>query len=126
MAKLRWEATEKTPLVELDTELGTLGIVGVSIHENAGAFYDVLYDALETYAAAPRPQTHVRIGLKYFNSSSARYLLDILKRLNALHGSRSSAVDLEWNYEEGDLDMQEAGADYKALLDMPVRLVPVR
>jgi hypothetical protein len=31
-------------------------------------------------------------------------------------------VVLEWWYAKGDLDMKEAGEDYRSLLDMPVKL----
>lgn len=80
-------------------------------------------EAVEAYARAPQKQTRVRISLTYFNSSSAKYLLDLLKILDEVHASGLGKVSLEWHHQEDDLDMQEAGEDYKGLLDMPVRLV---
>ena len=43
--------------------------------------------------------------------------------LDEIHAGGSGKVAMEWCYDEGDLDMQEAGQDYKGLLDMPVKLV---
>ena len=77
---------------------------------------------MEALAIAPAHRIDVRIALDYFNSSSAKYILDILKRLDDLHATGASKVHLEWTYDEGDLDMQEAGNDYKALLEMPVKV----
>ena len=117
------EGTDKTPIVRFDTGGGTLEIEGCSIHENADRFFRPLIEAVEAYARAPQKQTLVRISLTYFNSSSAKYLLDLLKILDEVHASGLGKVSLEWHHQEDDLDMQEAGEDYKGLLDMPVRLV---
>ena len=124
MTLFRIEATDKTPMVEFDPQRGNLSIVGCSIHENAARFYEDLFTRVEAYTASPARRTEVRIALDYFNSSSAKYLLDILKRLDDLHATGASKVSLEWNCEEDDLDMQEAGNDFKSLLEMPVRVTP--
>ena len=126
MEALRIEATDKTPLVAFDPVKGTLEIQGCSIHENAARFYEDLFTRIDAYAASPARRTEVKIALDYFNSSSAKYLLDILKRIDDLHATGASKASLEWNCEEGDLDMQEAGNDYKALLDMPVKVLTRR
>lgn len=115
--------TDKTPAVRFDTAAGTLEITGCSIHENADRFFKPLLDQVESYCAQPARKTVVRLGLTYFNSSSAKYVLDLLKLLDEVHMTGQGSVLLEWTYEEGDLDMQEAGQDYKALLEMPVKLI---
>lgn len=124
MDALRIEATEKSPLVHFDPVAGVLELRGRSIHENAARFYEDLFQWVEGYARQPAGRVEVRIALDYFNSSSAKYLLDILKRLDDLHASGDSKVSMEWTYESGDLDMQEAGNDFRDLLDMPVKVRP--
>jgi hypothetical protein len=124
MEPLRIEATDKSPFVSFDPGSGVLELSGRSIHENASRFYEELYHWVDRMAARPPGKIDVRIALDYFNSSSAKYLLDILKRLDDLHATGGSKVMVEWTYEIGDLDMQEAGNDYKELLDMPVRVRP--
>lgn len=116
-------ATEKTPFVRFIPAEGLLEISGCSIHENADRFYRPLLQQVEAYAKEPANHTVIRITLSYFNSSSAKFVLDLLKILDELHASGTAKVTLEWCYEEGDLDMQEAGQDYRGLLDMPVKLV---
>ena len=123
MEALRLEATDKTPAVCFDPAKGTLEITGCSIHENADRFFTPVWDMIDAYGKEPAVRTHVRINLSYFNSSSAKYLLDILKRLDDVHAAGTSKVSVEWMYEEGDLDMQEAGNDYKGLLEMPVKVI---
>lgn len=120
---LELEATGKTPSVRLDPDSGSLTITGTSIPENADRFYTPVFDAVDRYCQRPSARTTVRVSLRYFNTSTAKYLLDLLKRLEDIHASGASKVHLEWCHAPGDLDMAETGRDYKALLDFPVKLV---
>lgn len=110
----------------MDPGTGCLTITGCSIPENPERTFGPLHAALDAYVLAPLPRTTVRIALTYFNSSSAKYLLDLLKRLEDLHATKATQVALEWQHAKGDLDMQEAGQDFKALLEFPTKLVEVR
>ncbi|MFZ1691774.1 MAG: DUF1987 domain-containing protein [Flavobacteriales bacterium] len=119
----RSEPTDKAPAILLDPSAGLLELSGYSIPENADRVYAPLFDAVEAYAQAPLPRTLIRIGLTYFNSSTAKYLLDLLKRFEDLHAGGQTKVVLEWRHAPGDLDMKEAGGDYRGLLEFPVKLV---
>jgi hypothetical protein len=125
MEPLSLAATDKTPSVLFDPQAGLLELTGCSIHENADKFFGPLFDQLELYCANPAKRTTVKLSLTYFNSSSAKYVLDLLKLLDEVHAGGAGQVQLEWRYEEGDLDMLEAGQDYKGLLEMPVKLIEV-
>lgn len=116
--------TEITPEVVFDLDQGELRIEGCSIPENAEGFFRPLITRIEQYALTPAVHTDVRIFLTYFNSSSSKYLLDLLKLLNEVHLDGKGTVELEWQYEEGDLDLEEAGRDYGSLVEFPVRLAP--
>ncbi|MBK7946995.1 MAG: DUF1987 domain-containing protein [Flavobacteriales bacterium] len=109
--------------MELRGDSGTLTIAGCSIPENADRVFQPLHEAIERYAAAPAAKTVVRIALTYFNSSSAKCLLDVLKRFEDLHAAGATKVTLEWVHGPDDLDMKEAGVDYRSLLEFPVKLV---
>ena len=125
MEPLHIPATDKTPEVDFDPTEGLLTITGCSIHENADKFFRALLDRIEAYGSAPAKRTTIKLALTYFNSSSAKYILDLLKIMDEIHASGNAQVSMEWEYEEGDLDMKEAGQDYKGLLEMPVRLLEV-
>ena len=123
MEGIRLAASDKTPGVVFDPVSGTWEISGCSIHENADRFFIPLIDQAEHYAKQPAKRTVIRIALSYFNSSTAKYLLDLLRALDEIHATGKGSVHLEWQFEEGDLDTMEAGEDYKGLLEMPVKLV---
>ena len=91
--------------------------------ENADKFYVPIHEVIEKYVTAPAPRTTLRVELSYFNSSSVKCLLEIMKKLDDLHDSGFSQVLLEWCYIKGDLDQQEAGEDFKELLDFPTELI---
>ena len=78
---------------------------------------------MERYAARPAARTVVRVQLAYFNSSTSKYLLDMFKCLEDVHVAGTSRVQVQWVHQAGDLDMEEAGRDYRDLLDLPVELV---
>lgn len=119
---LRIAPTDKTPLVAFDPDKGTLEIAGCSIHENSDRFFRPLLDALSEAAQVPPKAIEVHVALDYFNSSSSKYLLDVLRMLEDMHAAGRTKVSMAWSHAEGDLDMEEAGRDYKALLEFPVKV----
>ncbi len=123
MPRLQLTRTEKTPDIHFDTEAGLFEMKGCSIHENAEAFFRPLLDLVEAYASRPEAVTLVRLDLDYFNSSSSKYILDLLRQIDVACGAGLTKATVEWHYAQDDLDMLEAGQDYEELLDMPVSFV---
>ena len=122
MEPLNIEGTPKTPTVNFDASSGVLEITGRSIPENAVEFYRPLVEWLSAYQAANT--TNVVIQLEYFNTSSSKCILDVLKKLEMIH-SASGNVQVNWHYEEDDEDMLEAGEDYEAIINIPFKMVEV-
>ena len=116
------ERTAKTPQVEFVALENKLTLAGRSIPENSIQFYDPLIAWTESYCAAGPSQMEVHIKLEYFNTSSSKCLMDLLKRVEACNGD----AQVYWYYEEEDEDMQEAGEDYAAIIQLPFKLVEVQ
>ena len=121
MEKFSIDGTPKTPSISFDLAAGVLEIKGRSIPENSIEFYKPLVDSLDKYASSPKGQTNVNIQLEYFNTSSSKCILDVFKKLEAIHKS-GSAVTINWHYEEDDEDMLEAGEDYQAIINVPFKM----
>ena len=111
----------KTPTIVFDIT-GILEIKGKSIPENSLEFYKPVYEWLDIYSQSPAPKTELKISLEYFNTSSSKCLLDILRRLETINLSGKSAVKVLWFYDADDEDMMEAGEDYQALVKVPFEL----
>lgn len=119
---IHWSGTDTTPAFTLDPSSGSISLTGCSIPENADRFYSPLFDILSSYCSQAAKETTLHVRLTYFNSSSSKYILDLLKCLEDLHAGGSSEVRMVWHYAAGDLDMQEAGDDYRSLVDFPVEV----
>ena len=111
------EATRKTPFVILDAASGIIEIKGRSIPENSLAFYEQIASWLEQYGSSPSAHTIVNFQLEYFNTSSSKCILDLLKRLELI-SKMGNSVEINWFYEELGDDIFEAGEDYQTMINI--------
>jgi len=118
MEKLYIEGSAKTPSVSFDAQVGVLEMRGRSIPENSIEFFQPLFDWIDAYGSNPTQETKVDMKLEYFNTSSSKCILDLFKRLEKIYSSGNSKVVINWFYEVDDEDMQEAGEDYAAIVDL--------
>jgi SiaC family regulatory phosphoprotein len=118
MEKLILQPGPKTPHIVLD-DSGYIELKGKSIPENSVEFYKPVFDWLDLYASNPQASTKVLVELEYFNTSSSKCILDIFRKLEALHESGRSIVSIAWLYDEDDEDMMETGEDYQTIVKVP-------
>ena len=90
--------------------------------------YQLFLSALREKAGITRKiKIRFKFKLEYFNSSSAKYLLDILQLLCNIHFESSLAdVKVIWIYDKKDEDMYEAGIELKQMTDIPFQLSPLK
>jgi len=124
MEPLLIEGTPKTPSIRFDAQQGIVEIKGRSIPENSIEFYKPLVEWLEKYGEAPVALTQVNIQLEYFNTSSSKCILDVFKKLEAIHKAKHEVV-INWYYEEDDEDMLEAGEDYESIIRVPFKMIEI-
>lgn len=125
MKSLKVERTKQTPEINFDAKKGILQISGRSIPENTFEFYDPLLTWINGYILEPNEKTIIKIQLEYFNTSSSKYILEILKKLKKLHIDNKN-VQVEWYYEEDDEEMMETGEDYKDLIQIPFEIITLK
>ena len=113
MTDLHLEATSRTPAIALDQTARLLVITGESYPEDVGGFYAALTTALEGYFAGGAEALTVHIKLTYFNSSSARALMELLDLLDDFAG-RGAAVTVEWFCDPDDDITREFAEDIAA------------
>jgi len=122
--RLSIEGTPKTPTISFDLYVGVLTIKGRSIPENSTDFYRPLVDSLARYAHRPAGETFVNVYLVALDQGSRKAILDVFKKLEAIHKG-GSAVTVLWHYDEGNKAMLEAGEDYQAIINVPFKMVQV-
>lgn len=118
------EGSPKTPTVNFDEASGVLEVKGRSIPENSVEFYKPLNEWVESYGKSPQSVTTFEVKLEYFNTSSSKCILDLFKLLENLDGN-GTEVKVNWYFEEDDEDMEEAGEDYQAIINLPFKMIEV-
>ncbi|MEN8201793.1 MAG: DUF1987 domain-containing protein [Bacteroidota bacterium] len=116
MEKLIIEPTFNSPSVILDPGSNKFEFSGESRPENVRKFYLPILEWLEKFAREQKSTSDELSGLsvefdfEYFNSTSAKYILDIFKALNVLNDI-GVEIQVKWLYEEDDEDMLEVGQE---------------
>ena len=132
MEILNIEPTHISPKIRFIPELNDFSISGMSAPEDVRALYYPVIEWIDKFNGElmrgenkifneTNPLT-LKIDLNYFNSASAKFLLDILLELKKIHESGTPVV-VEWYYEEDDIDMKEAGEDISELVEIELKYI---
>jgi len=118
MKLVNLKGTPDTPSVVLDPNSHTMNITGRSLPEDAAAFYNPILEWLDNYAVDNTEDTVAVFKLDYFSTSSSKMLLSILYKLESMSFAGTN-VKVRWYYPEEDDDIEEAGAVYSELVELP-------
>ena len=114
MSRIQIAATERSPLVDFDFASGHLQLRGESYPEDAAAFFGPLLQALRGHLGASEPEPITfEVGLAYFNSSSAKALMNLFMPLEDA-AAEGRPVTIRWMFGADDDVIQEAGEDFAA------------
>ncbi len=129
MKVLKIEAAIDSPEVIFDPETRVFSISGISHPENAKDFYQTILLWLDEYYEFMKDNGAVKIILdlnfKYINSSSYRYLREVLRKISNFRNNNFS-VEVIWNYHEEDEDLLNEGVVLFELpeINLPYRCIP--
>ena len=118
---LHISSTADKPEINLDSKANVFEILGKSLPEDAKSFYDPVITWFEEYANAPNEATVFNLKLNYFNSSSARKLVELLSVLEKIQEG-GKEVKIVWHYKTYDTIMKERGEEVEMVLDVPFEL----
>ncbi len=114
--------TKNTLGVKLDAESGILEFVGSSFPENTTEFFDPVIKWIQDYMLHVTGKLTVNFRFDYLNSSSIKYISDVIDKIEFYHTSGAEAV-INWYYDENDEDIQEMGDDLKDDVTLPFNLI---
>jgi len=133
MQKLYINSGPNTPEIHFSPDENIFLISGRSAPEDVRAIYypviqeiknivnDIIVGKYSIYT--PENPLIFKVDLTYFNSSSTKFLYDILFELKRLPPSGIQII-VEWFYDDEDLDMKEAGNDIALLAEMEFTYIP--
>ena len=110
------EGNTSRPTVIFNATTGQFRISGRSILENSIRFYEPIIKWIDNYLHNPAESTEFHMELEYFNTSTSKYLLQIMQQLETLF-DKCMNVTIVWYYS--DEDMQELGNDYQQIVKVP-------
>lgn len=125
------QGTSSSPEIYLNPEENRFEISGRSAPEDVrSVYYPVLewIDQFVTEVSVNSPYNYknpllFKFDFEYFNSSSAKFLYDIIYRLKELIDT-GVTVKVEWYYDAEDTDLHDAGEDLAILLEMQFTYIP--
>ena len=123
MNPFKEEQSPKTPHINFDPSTGVFELKGKSVPENSVIYYKPLFDWLDLYIQNPTKTTTLTVQLDYFNTSSAKCIVDLFKKVELISKNGKGEVIINWMYDEPDEDMLEAGEDYKSIIKIPFNLI---
>lgn len=111
-----------TPSVKILTDEHRIVISGQSRLEDPAPFYEKLIVILDENINEFKTHTSIDFLLNYLNSSSSKWLLHILKGIQAKFQGKK-IITVNWYYDDDDDSMLEAGEVFQSLLSMPFNLI---
>ncbi len=128
MDSLIIEGTDDSPSVNFNTLAHQFVISGESRPENAGKFYTPILDWICNYESVlnsrknDNPALTFVFKLDYFNSTSAKYLMDIILLLKK-QIEKGHKINVEWHYDKRDDDMLDAGKEFADTVDLEFNFI---
>lgn len=119
MEPLQIAATEESPGINFDKEIGKFLIFGKSFPEEVKRFYNPIIYWLEEYIKEPNEESIFEFRLEYFNSATSTIILEIFYILERIIAEENKKVKIIWNYLEIDDDMLETGQEYEEMIKIP-------
>lgn len=133
MEAIRIAETKTSPSVIFDFDNNEFEITGCSRPEDVVAFYGPIINWLtnlkknindDLIAYSSTRQLVFKIYYDYFNSSSAKYVLDLVLLIDDIY-KKGLNVKIEWYYKSDDEDMLETGQEFTDLIKCPIDFTAV-
>lgn len=122
MDNLEISKTKSTLGINFNAQTGVMEFTGSSFPENAIKFFDPLIKWIQDYMLNVTGKITVNFRFDYLNSSSIKYISDIVDKIEFYHTSGAEAV-INWYYDENDEDVQEMGEDFKEDVTLPFNII---
>lgn len=117
------KGTKISPEIHFNAKEGVIELAGRSLPEQAYDLYKPLIKWVDDYKVNAKDVTIVNLRLEYINSSSNKYLLQILKKVDEI--GLSKKVIINWYYDEDDDDLLDTAKEYNDVLDSEINIIAV-
>ena len=123
MENFKIDANTSSPFIDFDAGTGHLRIGGESYPENSYEFYAPVLTWLEQFLQETSGPITFEVTLSYLNTSSTKYMIDVLDKLEAAY-ERGISVSVEWYYDPDNDRQREAIEEFQEDFSMPFTIRP--
>ena len=124
MDRLEFDPTKSSPFVRFDPSTGVMEIGGESYPENSQEFFAPLLAWIQSFLETQEGAAILKVTLTYMNTSSTKYMIEILDRLEEAH-DQGRTVEVEWYCDaenERELDtVEELREDFEMPFEIKAR-----
>lgn len=121
--KFQIEKKQDSPEVIFDKDENFFKMSGRSFPADPDDFYQPILKWLEGYKdSKPEKGMVFNFRLEYFNTASAKMLLDLFFKLEDINEAGTD-VKIIWNYLDDDEDMLEAGEEFDEIVEIDFEFV---
>jgi len=115
------KGTDDTPEIIFDREIPKFEISGRSLPENVTIFFIPVFNWINTYFENPLNETVLLINLEYFNSATAKKIVELLILLES-YFEKGPSIKIIWNFKKNDFTMQKKGEDLLGIFKIPFEI----
>ncbi|MBC7694485.1 MAG: DUF1987 domain-containing protein [Burkholderiales bacterium] len=136
MENLIIQGTDSTPGIILDKQKHYIEFTGDSRPENVKMFFEPVLNWISEYMnhiyffsneSSKKINIIVDFKFEYFNSSSAKYIIDIINALTKIKSTNKNVdLCLNWCYEEDDDDIKDAGQEFVKITGIPMSFILIK
>jgi hypothetical protein len=109
------------PNVKMEVGTGVCEISGESYLEDTDEFYNTIIKWIEQYRTEIKKAITFNFRLTYFNTSSSRGILNVLRTLKDYEDSGAS-VEINWYYPDDDDSIAEEAEDYMVSTGLQINM----
>ncbi len=116
--------SEDKPWVILDQEENIFEIGGRSLPENSEKLFSPIKKWITEYGNSPNRLTNFVFKFDYFNSSSARRIIEIFLILKKIKEGNNE-VKITWYFEKDDILLKEKGHEMLSMIEIPFDILEI-
>jgi hypothetical protein len=113
------------PEVNLNATTGKCLLAGESYLEDTDEFYNNIINWLEAFIKEVKKPINFEFRLTYFNTSSSRSILNVLRVLKG-YEDKGGSVTVNWYYPEDDDSISEEAEDYVKDTGLKINIFPLQ
>jgi hypothetical protein len=114
--------TRNTFGINFNSSSGILELSGSSFPANSTEFFKPVISWIQNYFLEITGHLTLNLRIDYLNSSSIKYLSDVIDKLEHYHKSGGS-VELNWYHKADDEDIKEMGEEIKEDVTFPFKVI---